>query len=93
MRRSIFHYDLPQQLIAQRPEAERTASRLLCLDGATGEFTDRQFVELPRLLEPQDLLVLNDSRVIPARLYGHKSTGGKVEVLVERILRGETSTH
>lgn len=86
MRRTDFHFDLPPELIAQQPLAERTASRLLCLDGASGALADRQFADLPDLLEPGDLLVFNDTRVIPARLYGHKPSGGKVEVLIERVL-------
>ncbi len=86
MRRTDFHFDLPEGLIAQYPATERTASRLLCLDGNSGELVDRQFRDLPRLLRAGDLLVFNDTRVIPARLFGQKETGGKVEVLVERVL-------
>lgn len=86
MLKSDFHYDLPDHLIAQAPLAERPASRLLCLDGPTGHIEDRRFADLPDLLRPGDLLVLNDTRVIPARLYGHKATGGKVEMLIERVL-------
>ena len=86
MKRSDFHYDLPSELIAQQPLAERTASRLLCLDGASGALQDRQFADLPQLLYPGDLLVFNDTRVIPARVFGEKETGGRVEVLVERLL-------
>ncbi|HEB57568.1 MAG TPA: tRNA preQ1(34) S-adenosylmethionine ribosyltransferase-isomerase QueA, partial [Gammaproteobacteria bacterium] len=86
MKLSDFHYHLPDALIAQYPTAERTASRLLCLDGRSGELTDRQFAELSGLLRAGDLLVMNDTRVIPARLYGRKETGGRVEVLVERVL-------
>ena len=86
MRRSDFFYDLPPELIAQYPTAERAASRLLCLDhGAT---RDLNFRDLPSLLRPGDLLVFNDTRVIPARLRGEKQSGGKVEVLVERLLGG-----
>jgi len=80
-----FHYDLPEELIAQRPLAKRGASRLLALDGKSGTFTDRRFRDLEALLSPGDLLVLNDTRVIPARLFGRKSTGGRVEILVERV--------
>ena len=79
-----FDYDLPPALIAQIPLAARTASRLLHLCG--GEFTDRQFTDLPSLLQPNDLLVVNDTRVLHARLFGQKSSGGQVEVLVERVL-------
>jgi S-adenosylmethionine:tRNA ribosyltransferase-isomerase len=86
MRRTDFTYELPEELIAQEPLAERGASRLLVLDGATGRHTDRRFAELSELLAPGDLLVVNDTRVIPARLFGRKPTGGKVEVLVERVL-------
>ena len=79
-----FHFDLPEALIAQQPLAERTASRLLCVDGDACE--DRRFSDLPDLLRPGDLLVMNDTRVIPARLFGRKSSGGKIELLLERIL-------
>lgn len=85
MRRTDFHFDLPEALIAQRPTAERRGSRLLVLDGAEGAIRDSLFTDLPGLLRPGDLLVFNDTRVIPARLYGHKESGGQVEVLVERI--------
>ncbi len=81
-----FFYHLPQGLIAQRPLAQRTASRLLCLDGERGTIVDRMFSDLLDLLQRGDLLVFNDTRVIPARLFGRKATGGKVEVLVERVL-------
>ncbi|HEX5340125.1 MAG TPA: tRNA preQ1(34) S-adenosylmethionine ribosyltransferase-isomerase QueA [Gammaproteobacteria bacterium] len=91
MRRHDFHYELPGELIAQHPLPVRTASRLLCLDGATGAYTDRQFRELPGLLNRDDLLVFNDTRVIPARLFGRKSSGGAVEFLVERILDAHTA--
>ncbi|MEO8063883.1 MAG: tRNA preQ1(34) S-adenosylmethionine ribosyltransferase-isomerase QueA [Pseudomonadota bacterium] len=86
MRRTDFHYELPAELIAQQPLAERSASRLLELDGATGAVADRQFRELPRFLSPGDLLVFNDTRVIPARLFALKESGGKVELLLERPL-------
>lgn len=86
MQRSDFYYDLPSTLIAQYPPAVRGASRLLCLKGPNGTLEDRQFNDLKELLLPGDLLVFNDTRVIPARLLGIKSSGGKVEVLVERIL-------
>lgn len=79
-----FDYVLPPELIAQSPAADRTASRLLHLD-AQGGLHDRQFTDLIGLLRPNDLLVFNDTRVIKARLFGEKSSGGKVEVLVERI--------
>jgi S-adenosylmethionine:tRNA ribosyltransferase-isomerase len=86
MQRSDFHYDLPAELIAQVPLAERRASRLLVLDGATAATDDRLFAQLPQLLERNDLLVFNDTRVLPARVLGRKPTGGRVEVLLERVL-------
>lgn len=86
MRRSEFYYALPQHLIAQYPTANRRDSCLLYLDGATGRLQDLRFPQLLELVRPNDLLVFNDTRVIPARLFGHKSTGGGLEVLVERIL-------
>jgi S-adenosylmethionine:tRNA ribosyltransferase-isomerase len=85
MQRSDFHYDLPGQLIATHPVPSRSSSRMLCLDPVNACLQDRQFTELPELLAPGDLLVYNDTRVIPARLYGRKLTGGRVEMLVERI--------
>jgi S-adenosylmethionine:tRNA ribosyltransferase-isomerase len=81
---SQFDYELPQELIAQTPAAHRVDSRLLHLDRG-GAVHDRQFVDLPSLLRPQDLLVFNNTRVIKARLLGRKETGGHIEVLVERI--------
>jgi S-adenosylmethionine:tRNA ribosyltransferase-isomerase len=86
MKRSDFHYDLPAELIAQRPLPERGASRLLVLDGATGAVADRRFADLIELVRPGDLLVCNDTRVLPARLLGTKPTGGRVEILLERVL-------
>jgi len=86
MRRSDFFYDLPDELIAQHPTGQRGASRMLCLDGDTGTLADRNFADLADLLRPGDLLVFNNTRVMPARMYGHKTTGGKVEILLERIL-------
>jgi S-adenosylmethionine:tRNA ribosyltransferase-isomerase len=86
VRRIDFTYDLPEELIAQQPLAERSASRLLTLDGATGALGDRQIRDLPQLVEAGDLLVFNDTRVIPARLYALKDSGGKVELLLERPL-------
>ena len=88
MRRADFAYELPLELIAQHPPAERTASRLLYLNTATGAVEDKTFTQLLELLRPDDLLVLNDTRVIPARVIGTKPTGGQVEVLLERILEG-----
>ena len=86
MRLSDFDYPLPEELIAQHPLGERGASRLLHLDGVSGAFVDRRFGDLARLVAPGDLLVLNDTRVIKARLRGRKETGGRVEVMVERVL-------
>jgi S-adenosylmethionine:tRNA ribosyltransferase-isomerase len=86
MKTSDFHYHLPEELIAQQPLPERSASRLLTLDGNSGQYRDRQFRDLPEFLKPGDLLVFNDTRVIPARLFGHKESGGKVELLIERVL-------
>lgn len=85
MQRSDFSFVLPPELIAQAPLAERAASRLLCVD-ARGRIDDCGFRDLLVLLRPGDLLVLNDTRVIPARLRGHKDSGGRIEVLVERVL-------
>ena len=90
LRREDFSYPLPEELIAQRPATERTGSRLLRLEGANGQWEDLQFPDIERLLQPGDLLVLNDTRVIPARLHGRKSTGGAVEVLVERLTAPDT---
>jgi len=81
-----FWYELPEQFIAQRPLEDRSASRLMCVDGTTGGIRDRRFFELAMELNPGDLLILNNTRVIPARLYGAKPTGGRVEVLIERVL-------
>ncbi len=91
MKRADFFYELPPELIAQHPLAERTDSRLLCLDGATGAITHRQFPQLLDLLRPDDLLVFNNTRVIPARLWGRKETGGQVEILIERITGTDTA--
>lgn len=89
MQRTDFHFDLPEALIAQQPTAERSGSRLLTLDGRSAERADRRFADLLEMMRPGDLLVFNDTRVIPARLFGRKESGGQVEVLVERI----TSEH
>jgi S-adenosylmethionine:tRNA ribosyltransferase-isomerase len=88
MQLSDFNYDLPAQLIAQHPLANRTDSRLLELNiegGNTAQFIDRQFRDILELINPGDLLVFNDTKVIPARLHGKKETGGNVELLIERI--------
>jgi S-adenosylmethionine:tRNA ribosyltransferase-isomerase len=86
MQKRDFLYELPPELIAQTPLPERSASRLLALDGATGCILDYRFSDLVQLLHSGDLLVFNNTRVIPARLLGSKLTGGKVEVLIERVL-------
>ena len=85
MRLSDFRYDLPPELIAQTPAVERTASKLLHL-AANGALQDQQFADCLEHLSAGDVLVLNNTKVIPARLFGHKRTGGKVEVLLERVL-------
>ncbi|MCK4840467.1 MAG: tRNA preQ1(34) S-adenosylmethionine ribosyltransferase-isomerase QueA [Methylococcales bacterium] len=85
MKKTDFSYHLPEHLIAQKPLNERVASRLLCMDKVTGSIKDRLFVDFVDFVNENDLLVLNDTKVIPARLYGKKQTGGKVEVLIERI--------
>jgi S-adenosylmethionine:tRNA ribosyltransferase-isomerase len=86
VRRQDFSYDLPAELIAQLPPAERSAGRLLLLDGPTGALTDSHVRELPAHLRHGDLLVLNDTRVVAARLCGRKPSGGRVEILLERAL-------
>ncbi|WP_376690729.1 tRNA preQ1(34) S-adenosylmethionine ribosyltransferase-isomerase QueA [Wenzhouxiangella sp. EGI_FJ10409] len=86
MKVSDFHFDLPQRLIAQYPLPERSASRLLHLERRTGRLHDRRFADLPDLLAPEDLLVFNNTRVIPARLWARKESGGRVEILVERVV-------
>ncbi|MBB1093064.1 tRNA preQ1(34) S-adenosylmethionine ribosyltransferase-isomerase QueA [Rhodopseudomonas palustris] len=89
--RRDFYFDLPAAQIAQYPLPERSASRLLTLNGATGELTDRQFTDLPALLHPGDLLIFNATRVLPARLMARKATGGRVEILIERLLSSHTA--
>lgn len=89
MKTSDFRFDLPEELIAQYPSEQRSASRLLALNGSDGTLQDLQFTDLLRLLNPDDLLVFNNTRVMPARLLGQKDSGGKVEVLVERVLDNE----
>jgi S-adenosylmethionine:tRNA ribosyltransferase-isomerase len=86
MKLSDFSYLLPPELIAQYPSAERRNSRLLHLNKVTGEVTHHAFSDLIHFLRPNDLLVFNDTRVFPARLYGQKKTGGKIEILIERIV-------
>jgi S-adenosylmethionine:tRNA ribosyltransferase-isomerase len=86
MRRADFSYPLPQELIARHPLPERGGSRLLALDGGSGDLRDLRFAGLPALLAPGDLLVLNDTRVVPARLRGRKASGGACEIMLERML-------
>lgn len=88
---SDFDFELPPELIAQHPAAERSASRLL--DGRAAAPVDRVFRELPELLNPGDLLVFNDTKVIKARLYGAKASGGVVEALIERVIAGTHEVH
>lgn len=84
MKRTDFSFDLPPELIAQTPLQQRDASRLMCLDKSGGELEHRHFYELPELLQPGDCLVMNDSRVLPARLFGRRPSGGSVEVVLLR---------
>jgi S-adenosylmethionine:tRNA ribosyltransferase-isomerase len=86
LKRSDFQFELPAELIAQHPLRQRSDSRMLHLELGSERSTDRRFRDLPGLLRPGDLLVFNNTRVIPARLFGHKETGGRVEILVERLL-------
>ena len=86
MRVTDFTFELPESLIAHYPQAERSSCRLLCLDGPTGALTHGTFTDLLDKLNPGDLLVFNNTRVIQARLFGRKASGGKIEVLVERML-------
>ena len=86
MRKSDFHYSLPLELVAQYPVTPRTACRMLTVDGDRGAIVDRRFTDLRDLLQAGDLLVFNDTRVVPARLIGRKATGGQIELLIERVL-------
>ncbi len=86
MKKSDFQFDLPPELIAQAPLPERAASRLLVLDARAERLEDRRIRDLPSLIVPGDLLVFNDTRVLPARLFGRKDSGGEVEILLERVL-------
>lgn len=89
MNKSDFQFDLPPELIAQTPLQTRSASRLLVVEASSRCFEDRRFTDLTALLRPGDLLVFNDTRVLPARLFGRKDSGGAVEILIERV----TATH
>jgi S-adenosylmethionine:tRNA ribosyltransferase-isomerase len=86
MKKSDFNYVLPEALIAQKPLQQRDASRLLCMNRNTGQIVDRQFTDFIDLINDKDLLVFNDTKVIPARLFAKKSSGGKVEILIERVV-------
>jgi len=86
VKKSDFHFDLPEALIAQAPLPERSASRLLVVPPGGAPFADHHVRDLPEWLQPGDLLVFNDTRVIPARLFGQKESGGRVEILIERLL-------
>jgi S-adenosylmethionine:tRNA ribosyltransferase-isomerase len=86
MRREQFYYHLPDELIARQPTADRCGSRMLVLDGQKGDVAHRMFPDICSLIQPGDLMVFNNTRVIPARLFGQKETGGKIEMLVERLL-------
>lgn len=86
MKTSDFNFDLPDELIARYPQAVRSSSRLLKLDGMTSELTHGQFTDLLDLVDAGDLLVFNNTRVIPARLFGQKESGGKLEALIERVI-------
>ena len=90
MRLSDFYFDLPDELIARYPKPERTASRLLQLNGENGDISHRTFSDVLDLINEGDLLIFNNTRVIPARMYGRKLSGGKIEVLVERVLSETT---
>lgn len=86
MKKSDFVYQLPPELIAQKPLPERDASRLLCMHRDDGSLSNKQFADFIDLIDERDLLVFNDTKVIPARLYGQKISGGKIEILIERVL-------
>ena len=91
MKRTDFAFDLPAELIAQAPLAERSGSRLLSVDGSSGECSHLLFTDLVNLVSSEDLLVFNNTRVLPARLYAQKQTGGRAEILVERLMPDGTA--
>jgi S-adenosylmethionine:tRNA ribosyltransferase-isomerase len=91
MKLTDFDFELPERLIAKYPAQERTASRMLQLDGKNGDVVHGNFVDIVELLLPGDLLIFNNTRVIPARLFGQKETGGKIEILLERVLSDNTA--
>ncbi|CAH9054219.1 S-adenosylmethionine:tRNA ribosyltransferase-isomerase [Pseudoalteromonas holothuriae] len=86
MRVADFSFELPDELIARHPKKERSSSRLLALDGNSGLISHKIFTDIVDMLQPNDVMIFNNTKVIPARMFGQKSTGGKVEVLVERVL-------
>ena len=86
MKTQDFNFSLPPELIAQFPITQRAGSRMLCLDGKKGALQDAMFVDLPEYMQPGDVIIFNDTRVIKARLFGTKESGGKLEIMVERIL-------
>ena len=86
MKLSDFHFDLPEHLIARYPTEKRSASRLMHLVGNSGDVNHKQFSDIISLVDKGDLMIFNNTRVIPARLLGYKESGGKVEVLIERLL-------
>lgn len=86
-----FDFTLPDELIARYPAANRTDSRLLALNPVTGDLTDYKFADLMQLFNPGDLIILNNTKVLPARMYGQKQTGGKVEILIERIISNNSA--
>ena len=86
MRISDFHFDLPDELIARYPKEDRSSAVLLQLNGENGEISHRTFTDVLDLIDEGDLLIFNNTRVIPARMFGRKASGGKIEVLVERVL-------
>lgn len=90
MRVADFSFDLPEHLIARYPKADRSASRLMTLNGNSGEIEHKQFVDVVDKINAGDLLIFNNTRVIPARMFGKKASGGKLEVLVERMLDEHT---
>jgi S-adenosylmethionine:tRNA ribosyltransferase-isomerase len=92
VKKSDFDFELPPELIAQAPLAERSASRMLLLDVPAQSRENHLFRELPDFLRAGDLLVFNDTRVLPARLYGHKESGGAVEILIERVTGAHEAT-
>jgi len=91
MKTSDFHYDLPEELIAQQPDPVRSGSRLLAFSRKTGRIQHLRFSAILDLLNPADILVFNNTRVIPARLHGRKASGGKVEILIERVKTSHTA--